>query len=105
MLPADSAAIKLVQRGALGGFSVEFHARAERREGGLRVVERAELVGVGLVDVPSFPGSRAEVRARGARGGRLGSVRGRIRRSGRWSAGAGRAIATRRFSRTARSMG
>ena len=77
-LPADSAAIKLVQRGALNGFSIEFKAVRESREGAMRVIERAVLVGVAVVDLPSFPGSVAEVRARGGRGGRLGSVRGRI---------------------------
>ena len=60
-----------------------FHARAERREAGVRIIEQAALVGIGLVDQPSYPDSLAEVRrggggGRGSRGGRLGSFRGRI---------------------------
>ena len=63
-LPEGSAALALVRRGALSGFSIEFHAKAERREAGIRVVERAELTGLSLVDHGAYPGSTAEVRAR-----------------------------------------
>ena len=37
-LPEDSAALALVRRGALSGFSIEFHSKEERREAGIRSI-------------------------------------------------------------------
>ena len=45
----------LAQRGVLSGFSVEFHAKRDRVEGGVRVVESAWLSGVSIVDSPAYP--------------------------------------------------
>ena len=82
-LSAGSAALALTRRGACGGWSIGFHSRQERRESGVRLIERAELVEVSLVDVSSYPDSLAEVRrggggGRGIFGGRLGTFRGRV---------------------------
>ena len=77
-LPPKAAALKLVKGGALSGFSVKFRPRQESRDGNIRVVEKAELVEVSVVDQPSYPASTAEVRRRGDRGGRLGTIRGRV---------------------------
>ena len=40
-------------------------AESESREGNIRVVEKADLAGIGLVASPSFPASRVETRAAG----------------------------------------
>ena len=67
-IPAAERALAEVRDGKLRGFSIEFHAREERQESGIRVVSKAALAGIGLVADPSYSGSVAEVRARGARG-------------------------------------
>ena len=61
-LPEGSAALQLVKRGALSGFSIEFNAIEEHREAGIRVIDRAELTGLALVDKGAYPQSTAEVR-------------------------------------------
>ena len=59
-------ALLLAQKGILRGFSTEFHARSERFERDTRIIERAALPGIGMVDIPAYPQSRIlEVRADG----------------------------------------
>ena len=71
-------ALALVKAGVLRGLSIEFHARQERQDGNVRVIERAALSGVAVVDSGAYPGSTVEARRRGDRGGRLGSYRFQI---------------------------
>ena len=56
-----------IRAGLFRGLSVDFNAQRERRAGGVRRIEAGTLVGAGLVDTPSYAGSRVEVR--GQRGG------------------------------------
>lgn len=63
-IPAADRALADVQAGKLAGFSIEFRALEERHEGGLRVVTRADLDGVGLVGAPSYEQSTVELRGR-----------------------------------------
>lgn len=46
-----------IQAGLLTGASIEFRALKERLEAGVRVIERATIEGLALVDVPAYPGS------------------------------------------------
>lgn len=66
-IPAADRALADVQAGRLTGFSVEFRALSERRDSGVRVIERADLDGVGLVGAPSYQQSTVELRARSGR--------------------------------------
>ena len=59
-------ALTLIDKKILRGFSLEFHSLRERYAGDTRIIERAALPGVGLVDKPSYPMSTIlEVRADG----------------------------------------
>ena len=48
---------ELVDAGILRGLSAEFVPIRDRYDGGMRVIQRAELRGVGLVDRPAYPQS------------------------------------------------
>lgn len=47
-------AVKLIESGAIGGFSVGFQALEARMQDGVRRIQRALLGEVSLVDVPSY---------------------------------------------------
>ena len=70
---AGRDAAREIRSGLLGGLSVEFRATAQQHVEGVRRIRAALLSGAGLVDEPSYAGSRVEVRARG----RVGHIGGR----------------------------
>lgn len=51
-----------VRNGTLKGLSVEFVAKRERRQSGIRRIQLADLAGAGLVDDPSYQSSTVEAR-------------------------------------------
>ena len=64
-LPATREAddtMTLVRAGVLRGLSVEFRAVVERMEGETRVISRATLGAVSVVDEPAYPQSEIEAR-------------------------------------------
>jgi len=63
--PMADKALAAITQGRMTGLSVEFRAIAEKRADGVRIIERAALAGVGLVEHPSYPSSRVEARHRG----------------------------------------
>ena len=70
-LPLTTRALEEIASGALSGLSIEFHAREESRTEGIRVIEKAELAGIGLVPSPSYPDSRVELRQAGTISGSI----------------------------------
>ena len=65
----DAAA--LLRRGVLRGYSLEFRVEGERFEGGVRIVERAALRGLALVERPAYGESLAAIAERAAAAERL----------------------------------
>ena len=62
---AYDSVLSLVGDGLTRGLSVEFHAIDERRTNGVRVIQRATLPALGIVDDPAYPASGVEVWRRG----------------------------------------
>ena len=54
-LPLSERALDEIASGTLSGLSIEFNSIQESRDGEIRVVEKADLAGIGLVASPSYP--------------------------------------------------
>ena len=67
---AGRDAAREIRGGLFRGLSVEFRAVLQDYQGGVRRIRRAVLRGAGLVDSPSYQGSRVEVRSRAGIGRR-----------------------------------
>ena len=63
-IPAADRALDDIRTGKVNGLSVEFRALKVSRVDGVRVIEEAELSGIGIVARPSYQGSRVEARDR-----------------------------------------
>ena len=58
----------LVRQNVLRGLSLEFYTEAERTEADVRIIEKARLVGIGLVDTPAYSDSEVSARMKAPRG-------------------------------------
>ena len=47
--------LALVRTGVMRGASVEMRVSGERFESGVRIIERASLSAIGIVDTPAYP--------------------------------------------------
>ena len=54
--------LELVRSGVLRGLSLEFRVTKQRREAGVRVIEKAILSAVGVVDTAAYAGAVVEAR-------------------------------------------
>lgn len=54
--------LTLVRTGVMRGASIEMRVTAQRFDGGVRVIERAQLAAIGIVDTPAYPQSEIEAR-------------------------------------------
>ena len=54
---------ELITAKIVRGLSAEFIPKVESYEAGVRVIKRAELVGIGLVDRPAYPNSTLDMRS------------------------------------------
>ena len=70
---AGRDAAREIRGGLFTGLSVEFRAALQSYRAGVRRIKRAMLTGAGLVDDPSYRGSRVEVR----HGSRISHIEGR----------------------------
>ena len=58
-------AVTMIREGVFRGLSVEFAGAKSSQVSGIRFIDSARLVGAGLVDDPSYSGSRVDVRSKG----------------------------------------
>ncbi|MDE2772362.1 MAG: HK97 family phage prohead protease [Gemmatimonadota bacterium] len=73
-LPLVDRTLDEIRRGTLRGLSVEFHAREERTDGNVRVLEHVDLSGVGIVRTPAYTGTSVETRETRQAGTLRGSI-------------------------------
>ena len=75
---AGDDVLSLIRAGVLRGLSLEFLAISARQEDGVRVISKAELSGVAVVDRPAYLDSEVVARNEDRQARSRGRVRGRI---------------------------